>query len=99
MHIETLLRYIQACSGIFVTLCNPRIFTNLPYSEPWHIQKLAIGHYSSMFRHIQKLVQPLHMQNPSILQILGYSEPLHNWILMHIQNPVIFMKINEYSEL
>ena len=27
-----------AYSGIFSTLCNPCIFTNLSYSKPWHIQ-------------------------------------------------------------
>ena len=36
-HIDTLLRHIQACSDKFTTLCNPRIFTNLSYSEPWDI--------------------------------------------------------------
>ena len=36
-HVETLLIHIQAYSSIFSTLCNPRIFTVLPYSEPWHI--------------------------------------------------------------
>ena len=29
-HIDTLLRHIQAHSGIFITLCNPHIFTALP---------------------------------------------------------------------
>ena len=28
---------IKAYLGIFSTLCNPRIFITLPYSEPWHI--------------------------------------------------------------
>ena len=37
MHIETLLRHIQAYSGIFSTLCNPDIFTTLPYSTLWHV--------------------------------------------------------------
>ena len=32
-HIETLLRHTQTYFGIFSTLYNPRIFTNLPYSE------------------------------------------------------------------
>ena len=31
------LRHIQAFSGIFSTLCNPRLFTTLPYFETWHI--------------------------------------------------------------
>ena len=32
---EGIVRLIQAYSES--TLCNPHIFTNLPYSEPWHI--------------------------------------------------------------
>ena len=32
---EALLRHIQVYSGIFSTLCNPRIFTTLPNSESW----------------------------------------------------------------
>ena len=115
-HIETLLRHTQAYSGIFSTLCNPRIFTNLPYFEPIvylepeaflkpcetltrHIQNPTMGHYSAIFRHIQNLVQRLHTQKPDIAGILEYSEPFHNCILTHIQNPVIFTKIYEYSEL
>ena len=31
------ISHIQACSGIFSSLCNPRIFTVLPYTKPWHI--------------------------------------------------------------
>ena len=64
-----------------------------------HIQNPAIGHYSTIFRHIQNLVQPLHMQKPDILGILEYSEPFHNYIPTNIQNPVIFTKMYEYSEL
>ena len=36
-HIETLLRHIQAYSGIFNPLHNPRMFTTLAYFKPWHI--------------------------------------------------------------
>ena len=39
------------------------------------------------------------MQKPDILGIQEYSEPFHNYILTYIQNPVIFTKIYEYSEL
>ena len=63
-----------------------------------HIQNPAIGHYSTIFRLIQNLVQRLHMQKPGLLKILEYSEPLHNCIPRHIQNPVIFTKICDYSE-
>ena len=33
-HTETLLRHIQAYSGIFSTICNPFMFTTLSYFEP-----------------------------------------------------------------
>ena len=39
-HIQSysmLLRHNQAYLGIFSTLCNPSIFSILPYFEPWHI--------------------------------------------------------------
>ena len=114
-HIETLLRHMQPYSGIFRTLCNPRIFTTftfwaLVFLEPEaylkpcetltrHIQNPAVRHYSAVFRHIQDLVQRLHTQKPGILGILEYSKPFHNCIPTHIQNPVILRKINEYSEL
>ena len=35
------------------------------------------------------------MQKPDILGILEYSEPFHNCIPTHIQNPVIFTKIGK----
>ena len=55
-----------------------------------YTQNPGIGHYSAVFRHVQNLVQRLHMQKPGILGILEYSEPFHNCIPTHIQNPVIF---------
>ena len=39
------------------------------------------------------------MQKTDTLEILEYSEPFHNSIPTHIQNPVLFIKIYEYSEL
>ena len=71
--IETyshILRHTQSYSGIFSTLCNPHIFTTLPYSKTLtrHIQNSAIGHYSAIFRHIQNVLQRLHTQ------ILAYLE-------------------------
>ena len=60
--------------------------------EPWaylkpcealarhRIQNPAMGHYSVIFRHIQNLMQCLHMQKPGILGILEYSELFHNCI-------------------
>ena len=113
MHIET-LRDTQAYSGIFRTLCNRRIFIALPYSETYfepvaylklcktltrHIQNLAIGRYSAIFRNIQNLAQRLHTQKPGIRGILEYSEPFHHCILTHIQNSVILANIYKYSEL
>ena len=32
-----IVNHIEGHWGLFSTLCNPRIFTTLPYSEPWHI--------------------------------------------------------------
>ena len=64
-----------------------------------HIQNPAIEHHSATFRHTQNLVQRLHMKKPDILGILEYAELFHNYIPTYIQNPVIFMKIYEYSEL
>ena len=100
----------QAYWGIFSTLCNLAIFWALAYLEPEaylkpcemlmrHIQNPAIGHCSAIFRHIQNLAQHLQLQKPGILGILEYSVPFHNCIPTHIQNPVIFTKIYECSEL
>ena len=44
---------------------------------PRHIQNYVIGHYLVLFRHMQNLVQCLHMQKPGILEIFDYSEPFH----------------------
>ena len=49
-----------------------------------HIQNPAIGHYSAIFRHIQKLVQRLHMQKyPSghsdIATILEWNHPRYRY--------------------
>ena len=107
MRIETLLKHIQTFSepshihnhAIVRDLLELKVY--LKPSEKWtrHIQNPAIGHYSAIFRHIQNLVQRLHMQKPGILGILGYSEPIRNCISTQIQNPVIFTKIYRYLEL
>ena len=60
-----------------------------------YIQNSAIGLHSAIFRHIQNLVQHVHMQKIDILEILEYSQLFHNCILTHIQNPVISTKIHE----
>ena len=64
-----------------------------------YIQDPAIGCHSAILKHIQNLVQHLHMQKPDILRILEYSEPFHNNIPTYIQNPIMFTKISEYLEL
>ena len=106
-HIHVYWDIIQAYSVPCVTPCiftNLPCSELIAYSEPEaylkpcerlakHIQNPAIGHYSAIFSHIQNLIQCLQMQKPGILRILEYSEPFHNCILMHIQNPVIFTKI------
>ena len=106
------VRLTEAYSAPYVTLHihNLAIFWALAYLEPEaylkpcemlmrHIQNPAIGHCSAIFRHIQNLAQHLQLQKPGILGILEYSVPFHNCIPTHIQNPVIFTKIYECSEL
>ena len=97
------------------TLCNPCIFSTLPYSETWHIlsqiliensakcwpglfRTHVIRRYSAIFRHIQNLLQCLHMQKLCLLGVLEYLELFHYCIPKHIQNPVIFTKIYDYSQ-
>ena len=58
-----------------------------------YIQNSAIGHYSTIFRHIHNLAQLLHMQKPGILEILEYSELFDNCFATHLQNPTIFTEI------
>ena len=53
-------RCFKEYSGIFSTLCNPVIFTALPYSEPWHLQLEA---YSKPFETLSG-----HIQNPAIVR-------------------------------
>ena len=102
-HIETLLRHVQAYSDIFSTLCNPRIFKSLRYSEPVahlklreglirNIQNPFIGHHWASFSHIQAYAEPC--------ATFAYAEAwdtwnpgifrnLYNSIPTHIQNSVI----------
>ena len=108
-HIETLLKDIQAYVAKFstyitLTYLKLAIFWTLASLEleAWlkpcenltrYIQNSAIGHYSTIFRHIQNLAQLLHMQKPGILRILEYWKLFHNCFPTHIQNPSIFTKI------
>ena len=73
------------------------------YSKPLetltrHIQNPHIARtvYSGIFRHIQNLVQPLHLQKSGISGILEYSEIFHSCIVAHTQNPIIFMKTGKF---
>ena len=43
------------------------------------------------------IFRTLHTQKSGLLGILEYSKSFHNCITRHIQNPVIFTKIYEYS--
>ena len=106
-HIVESLRHIQAYLGIFRNPCNPCIFWALvyldleAYSKPCetltgHIQNSASQ--NSLFRHssiFRTLCNPRIMQRAGIFEILEYSEPFHNCILLYIQNPVTFMKIGK----
>ena len=95
-HIETFVRHIQAYSAPYVTLT---------YSQPCHILSPGIIRTGglklceTLTRHIQNLVQHLHEQKPGILGILEYSKLFHNYIPTYIQNPVIFTKKYEYSDI
>ena len=64
-----------------------------------HTQNWDIGHYLTIFRYLQNLMQRFHMRKPDILGILEYSELFHNDNPTHIQKPVIFTKILEYLKL
>ena len=108
-HYQSIFRHIQHLVQP-LHIHNLAIFWALAYLElnaclkpcetlTRYIQNPVLGHYSAILRHIQNLVQRLHMQKPEILKILEYSETFHNCIPTHIQNHVIFTKIYEYSEL
>ena len=56
-------------------------------------------HYSAIFRHIQNLVQCLHMQKAAILEILEYPKLFLNCIPMYILNPVIFENLQIFRTL
>ena len=49
MHIETLLRYIVAYSGILNTLCNPCILITVP-SQPCHILSPSMFRGKGLFK-------------------------------------------------
>ena len=58
-----ILRHIQVYSGIFSTMSNPRIFTTLPYSEPWYLEpKTYSKPCETLTRHIQTtaIVRPVY---------------------------------------
>ena len=105
-HYLGIFKLIEAYSALCVTLTysqrcdilNPGIFRPEGYLKSYekltrHIQNPVIEHYSVILRYIQNLKQCLHTQKAGILGVLEYSEPFHNCILRHIQNPVISTKI------
>ena len=103
-HYKGIFTLIQGYSAPCLTLAHSAYLESETYLKPCkrlsrHIQSPAIEHYSAIFRHIQNLVQHFQTQKPGIIGILEYSEPFHNCILTHIQNPVVFTKIYEYSDL
>ena len=50
-HIRAYSVIFRNSTGIFKTLCNPRIFKTLVYSEDWHIQNPR--HIQNPVRHLQ----------------------------------------------
>ena len=97
---DMIFTHIQPChiqspgifraGGIFETLWN----FDQAYSEYCHSQN-SLFIYWAIFRHIQNVVQQLHMQKHGIFGILKHSEPFHNCISTHIQTPIIFMKMSK----
>ena len=86
---------IQAYSAPYVTLA---------YSQPCHILSPGIFTTRGLFKTLSNvdqalIAQRLHTQKPATLGILEYSEPFPNCIPTHIQDPIIFTEIYEYSEL
>ena len=59
-HIEVFLRYIQAYSGIFSTLRNPRILITLSYSESCYLEPEV---YSKPCETLTR-----YMQNPAVVR-------------------------------
>ena len=90
-HIQNPVKHSHIHSlGIFRT---GGIFKNLlnfghAYSKPCNSQNSLFRNYSviGIFR---------TLRNPRICRNLAYSEPFHNYILMPIQNPVIYTKIGK----
>ena len=84
--ILSIIRHIQAYSGIFGTLCNPLIFTNLPYSEPWHRTE---GLFKTLLNADQAYLGILN-------HIQTYSEPCTT---LHIQNPLKDLRWNFFAKI
>ena len=94
----------RVCTTLSCHILSPNIFkTGGLLQTLWNVDQayleLCHGALCSHILAYQNLMQHLHMQKPGILGILEYSEPFHNCIPKHIQNPVISTKIFEYSEL
>ena len=94
-HIETLSNHIKVYSSISGTLCQPCIFTTLPYSESWHIEpKAYLKPSETLTRHFRTLphgiIEPYlgifrTLYKACIFTNLAYSE---SW---NLQNPSIII--------
>ena len=76
MHMEALLRHIQAYSGIFCILCNPFIFTTWPNSKPRHIYNQSI--FKTLWNFDWAYSEPCHKRNSLFRH--------HSVIFRHTQN-------------
>ena len=96
--ISTLLRHIHTRGIIFSTLCNPRIFTALPYTKPWHIYN-PLKLWQGIFRNLTDS-ESCNIQNPSIIaswRVFIFPTIGKPCVTLEVQYPGI-LTIMEYSE-
>ena len=67
------LSHVQTYSELCVTLHIQPLSVSVPVTR--HIQNPVLGHYSAIFRHIQNLVQRLHVQKPDVLKYWNIQNP------------------------
>ena len=109
-HYQGIFRRIQTYTAPCITLeysqpyhiLSPGIFrTGGSFKTLWNEQAYSELCHWKLFNHIQAYseprstlayAEPWNTRNPD-------SEPFHNCIPTHIQSPVIFTKIYEYSKL
>ena len=92
-----ILMFFKAYSCIFKTLSNPRMFTTLPYSKPWHLELEVCSKLDeTLTRHIQ-ILTIVRTVSPSIIQPFSdIFQTLCNTYIFR-KKPGIF-EILEYSE-